>query len=442
MAIIMKITHRITLLAISLAAALTTHAVAETKVVERSAKKAPEWLATAADGFLVVTVEAPSIAEAQRLALDEVTERIIRSVASNVSLEQTNVASETVTDGAISSSDSYTRTSRIKAANLPFLKGISLSKVSDMYWAKLRDKDTKAERYEYSVKYPYSRMDQRMIQADFEELDAAKEAELDALMQGLDNITSLDDISSGIAGADALAEYFFDNVRSAKVKSIRTRYNELYKTIGIIGSVTGNGSAECALSVNGQAVRCGLVPTVTSNCASGINVTPADGKYHITYDTTDCLPDEENYLTVTFRVRGKRVEHRMSLNRDMPSGKFSVVPEGSVNLTADTISTDNSTITGLDIRLTLNNRGTTDFGVKSLELNVPGLAAPIVIDDIDAIYSSRGNIQIKCHVHGDLRLTSAPNSGSRMLSGRISLVNPLTGSVVSTRLSMPFTKNW
>lgn len=434
--------YHLNLLLVSLVALLATPAHAEDKVVERSAKKVPEWLTGAADGFLVVTVEAPSMAEAQRLALDEVTERIIRSVASNVSLDQSNVASETVRDGVVSSTDTYTRTSRIRSANLPFLNGISLSKVSDVYWVKLRDKQTKAERYEYSVKYPYTRMDQRMLQADFEELDASKEAELDALERNLDNITSLDDISAGIAGAEALAEYFFDNVRAAKVKSLKARYNELYKTIGIIGAVTGNGSAECALSVNGKAVRCGLVPTVTSNCASNINVTPADGTYRITYDTADCLPDEENYLTITFRVRGKRVEHRMSLNGDMPSGKFSVVPEGSVKLTADTISADNGTIAGLSIRLTLNNRGTTDFGVKSLELNVPGLAAPIVIDDIDAIYSSSGNVQIKCNVNGDIRLDPAHAAGSRMLTGRISLVNPLTGSVVSSRLSMPFTKNW
>ena len=429
------------MLMLSLVALLCTSAQAEDKVVEKSAKKIPEWLTGAADGFLVVTVEAPSIADAQRLALDEVTERIIRSVASNVSVDQRTELSETVTDGSVSSStDTYTRNSRIRSANLPFLKGITLSKVADIYWVKLRDKHTKAERYEYSVKYPYSRMDQRMLQAEFEELDAEKSAELEALEQKLDNITSLDDISAGIAGCDALAEYFVDNVRAAQVNALKARYNGLYKTVGVLGAVTGNGTAECALSVNGNAVRSGLMPTVTSNCASNISVVPTDGTYRITYDTSDCLPDEENYLTVSFRVRGKRVEHRMSLNGGgMQSGKFSVVPEGSVILTADT---ESGIITGLDIRLTLNNRGTTDFGVKSLELNVPGLAAPVIIDDIDAVYSSRGLVKLNCRVQGDIRLAQGAAGTSRMLGGRIMLVNPLSGSVVSTRLSLPFTKNW
>ena len=426
---------------LALASMLCQTASAEDKVIDKSAKRVPEWLTGPAEGFLVVTVDAPSISKAQKLALDEVTERILRSVASNVSIEQRNEISETAVDGSVASSnDSFTLTSRIKSANLPFLKGISLSKATDVYWVRLRDKKTGAERYEYSVKYPFSRMDQRMLQAEFEELEAEKEAELDELERQADNITSLDDISAGLAGCDALAEYFVDNVRAAKVKSLKTRYNNMYKAIGILGTVTGKGTAECALCINGRAVRCGLMPAVTSNCASDINVTPSDGMYRITYDTSDCLPDEENYITVTFRVRGKRIEHRMSLNSGNPTEIFSVIPEGTVTLTADSVLTEDKAISHLSIRLTLNNRGTTDFGVKSLELNVPGILTPLVVDDIDAVYTSRGIVTISCRIEGEIRLTST--EPSRMLDGRIMLVNPLSGSIVSTRLSLPYTKNW
>ena len=57
--------------------------LAQTKVVERSAKKAPEWVNTANPSALVVTVTANTIADAQVKAMAEVTERIILSVASN-----------------------------------------------------------------------------------------------------------------------------------------------------------------------------------------------------------------------------------------------------------------------------------------------------------------------------------------------------------------------
>ena len=53
---------------------------ADTKVIEKSAKKAPEWLYSATDGFIVVTVEASNLGDAQQRALQLVTDRIILSV--------------------------------------------------------------------------------------------------------------------------------------------------------------------------------------------------------------------------------------------------------------------------------------------------------------------------------------------------------------------------
>ena len=82
---------------------------AQNKVVESSAKKVPTWLGTAVEGKLVVSVTAPTLAQAQVKAMNEVTERIILSVASNVSVTQRNVASETVTNDGVESRDEYNR---------------------------------------------------------------------------------------------------------------------------------------------------------------------------------------------------------------------------------------------------------------------------------------------------------------------------------------------
>lgn len=86
--------------------------LAQTKVVERSAKKAPEWINTANPSALVVTVTANTIADAQVKAMAEVTERIILSVASNVSVAQRNESSEIVEDDNVQSRDEFTRLTR------------------------------------------------------------------------------------------------------------------------------------------------------------------------------------------------------------------------------------------------------------------------------------------------------------------------------------------
>ena len=82
-------------------------AFAETKVMEKSAKKAPEWLYSATDGFIVVTVEASNLGEAQQRALQLVTERIILSVATSVSVNQNNEITSESTDGAVTEKETY-----------------------------------------------------------------------------------------------------------------------------------------------------------------------------------------------------------------------------------------------------------------------------------------------------------------------------------------------
>lgn len=126
---------------------LAAGVAAQTKVVERSAKKVPGWLNTAVEDYLVVSVTAGSLAEGQTKALTEITERIIQSVASNVTVSKKNTLSEVNVNGIIESSDAFTQISRIKSANLPFLKGISLSNVEEIYWEKVQDKATKKEHY-------------------------------------------------------------------------------------------------------------------------------------------------------------------------------------------------------------------------------------------------------------------------------------------------------
>ena len=99
---------------------LAAGVAAQTKVVERSAKKVPGWLNTAVEDYLVVSVTAGSLAEGQTKALTEITERIIQSVASNVTVSKKNTLSEVNVNGIIESSDAFTQISRIKVCQSSF----------------------------------------------------------------------------------------------------------------------------------------------------------------------------------------------------------------------------------------------------------------------------------------------------------------------------------
>lgn len=423
---------------------LAVGVAAQTKVIDKSAKKAPEWLNTAVDDYLIVTVTAQSLADAQTKALAEVTERIIQSVASNVTVSARNEMSEVNTNGSIDSKDAYTRISKMKSANLPFLKGISLTKVEDVYWLKLQDKSTKKEYYEYSVKYPFSRVEQAGLVKQFEELDAEKVAQYEALEQKINEIESVEEIGSCIAQLDALIEYFFDEVRLTQAKGLQKRYRQLYDALTVTGTFVEEGTYRCQVLLEGNPVKVSVRPKVTSNCAGQLSVRPSEGAFIITYDAIDCLPEEENFLDILFRIGGKKLEHKAFLTEAGGAGTatFSVVPEGKLILTADSVDAARRKLYNINIRLTLNNRGGTPFGLKAIELHVPEISAPIVFDDIDGVYKTKGVLQIRALAEGDFTVREKKNSAFSFVEGSVTFVNPQTGAVERKRLSLPYVTNW
>lgn len=420
---------------------LALSASAQTKVIEKSAKKAPEWLNTAVDDYLIVSVTANSLAEGQTKALTEITERIIQSVASNVTVSKKNVLSEVNVNGNIESTDDFSQVSKMKSANLPFLKGISLSNVEEIYWEKVQDKATKKEHYNYSVKYPFSRLEQRKLTAEFEALDAEKVVQYRTLEQKIQDIESVDEIKQAITELGTLSEYFFDDVRLSQVKGLITRYKQLYDALSMTGAFLESGKYQCQVLLDGSPVRVSVSPKVGSNCASQIGVRPSEGMFIISYNAEDCLPEEHNFLNISLVIDGKRLQHKAFLNEaGVGAMSFSVVPEGKLILTADSVA--DRKIFNINIRLTLNNRGGTPFGLKALELHVPEISTPIIFDDIDGVYKTKGIVQIKALAEGEFTAKEKKNSAFSFVKGSITFVNPLTGAVERSQLSLPYVTNW
>lgn len=420
---------------------LTVGVSAQTKVIESSAKKTPAWMNTAVDGYLVVSVTANSLAEGQTKALVEITERIIQSVASNVSVSKKNELSEVNINGTIESSDAFTQVSKMKSANLPFLKGISLSNVEEIYWEKIQDKATKKEHYDYSVKYPFSQMEQRKLLAEFEALDAEKVTQYKMLEQKIHEIESVGQIKQAIAELNTLSEYFFDEVRLSQAQGLLARYKQLYDALTVTGTFLEGGKYQCQVLLDGSPIRVAVNPKVTSNCASQINARPSEGLFIVSYNAEDCLPEEENFLNISFVIDGKRLQHKAFLSEIAASNmSFSVVPEGKLILTADSVS--DRKIFNINIRLTLNNRGGTPFGLKSLEIHVPEISTPIIFDDIDGVYKTKGIVQIKALAEGTFVAKEKKSSAFSFVQGSITFVNPLTGVVERAKLSLPYVTNW
>ena len=280
---------------------------AEKKVIDRSASKVPAWVGGFDEGFLTFYIEAPTLNDAQRLAEQEISSRIISAVARNVSVKSTSSASNIDRDGKTETSEEFSYVSAINSANLPYLKGISLAKASDIYWQKVKEKSTGKEYYEYNVRYPFSKSELAGLVSQFEEYDATRQNELDSLRRKLNSVESADEIKQAVDLLEALMTYFFDETRRTEAKSLMVSYKSLYNSIAMHGDFPEPGKLHVSFTIQGRPLRVFGRPTVKSNCANKLQTKPENGGFTISYSTEDCIADEENTISVAIRVGSARL---------------------------------------------------------------------------------------------------------------------------------------
>ncbi len=421
--------------------------VAETKTVQRSSKKAPEWVGNVADGYLIVSVRSKNLAEAQDDALRKIRESIISAVAANVTIKERSASSEIYHNGDIESVDKFTKETAVNAANLPYLKDITLSKAEDVYWEKKVDKATKEEFYDYAVKYPFSSSERRKLVREFEELDAKNEAELNQLEEGFASVASSAAISESFGKLEALQKYFFDDIRASKVKSLQQRYKELPKEVTAYGEFVAPGVLVCGLQLNGNRFSVPSIRNIKTNCARIVSTTPDEGQFRIEFDYADCLPDEVNTIMLEFAFNNRRLNHTFHLaemyNKDKEIAKpFSVIPQGKIFLTADSASVEKRTVTDIHILMTVNNKDGHEFGVKSIEMNVPEMQGELVVDNVDSVFSTAGQVTINILAKGQFRIAEKRSSSVNFINGAITIVNPTNEKLERLRFTLPYSANW
>ena len=145
------------------------------------------------------------------------------------------------------------------------------------------------------------------------------------------------------------------------------------------------------------------------------------------------------------RIENKKLQQRAIIGVDADATiniAQAIVPEGKIILTANAVNKQDRTLTDINIRMTLNNRQGITFGLKSIELEVPELTAPLVFDDIDAIFGSKGIIQVKALAEGTMKARTTKKSRFAFVKGTITVVNPTTNGVERIKVSLPYTTNW
>lgn len=282
------------------------------KVIDRSDKKAPAWYESAETGYIVASAEAPTMEEARQKCMESVKRQIIQAVAQNIEFSDSHRVKQTTGSGdrITEFTDQYLAEGSTRAASLPFIKGISLSKAAGSYWEKRSEKKTGRTTYAYALRYPFPAGEHRALVRQFEEQDRAMVDLVKGMEEHIADISSVEEIDQCITRLRPAVDYFFDKTRREWAESVVQGYRKLSTFVTADGQPDGAGAYLVSLYLKGKKITTASLPRLASNCASQLKAVPRGEDILITYNSEDCLEDEENFVELTFRLPGKSLKHR------------------------------------------------------------------------------------------------------------------------------------
>lgn len=411
------------------------------KVVEKSSRKAPKWVSSSETDYIITSAFGNSIEEAKNSCMDNVRKSIISSVAQNVKLSSSSKLSQRMESSNVISSfeDYYSSQYETKAAEVPFLKGISDSKIEDYYWELQQDRSTKERKYYYTIKYPFPSLELKKLVREFEKRDQEMYSKLALLKERVGKVESLEEIDDALMQLATLTNYFFDDVRLAEVTELKEGYRALYGQIYFKPISQKLGEYKFQLMIGDRPIktsqRAVLMATDTENVKSHI-----EGEtVVVTYNYEGSEHDVDNEVNVILRVDKKPLKHSFTYRVDRHP--VAVFLEKYVYLSADEVT--DSLITDIEMRFELVSKMRKPYIVKSLFIEVYNLKEPIAIDDIDvALEHENETLVVKYEGEAVPKPKTSARLENPMVKGTIDIEVPSTGERKRVRFSLPFRANW
>ena len=414
---------------------LVVSAQAQTKVLDKSARKAPEWIDGSRADYIITTATDGELEAAKQRALDNVRKYIIESVAQNVtSTSEGAVSQQTVNDQIVNFLDEYKSSYQTQAASVPFLKGISASRVEEYYWEKRQDKASGAITYVYSILYPFPGVELKSLVHEFQKRDKEMYGIYERLNAGIDGVNSVEEIDRAVAELNPVINYLFDDVRKGQAKTLQNSYRSLYDRITFATLLNVPGAYTFNLLLDGRPITTSQRISLKSDCATRLAAEPKAEGIVVTYDYSGCAWDEENGVTAGFRFGGKSVPHKFFFT--IKKHRLELWPEKTIYFIAggnDSLATD------VEIRMSIYSGLQTPYTVKSLTMEVPGISEPILLSSLDLSFDAPESTLLVTWDKGS-KAVRAQHNRLNMLRGNME--GEIEGAIHRIDFSLPFKANW
>lgn len=283
-------------------------ALGAVKVLERSSKKIPEWVGSNPSDHLVVIAYGETLKDAQDMAEQDLIRRVIGAVGMNVE-------SETVADSGVEGDkewDDFRSRLAVRAAKLPFVSDITLSKCIDTYWEHISEKDSGNESYRFYALYPFSAAARQVMIGKYEAYDKNMEDTLNRFESDYEDVGSFEDLSMAEGELEGLLDWFPDNLRRSRAKKTLELYRQIRRSLVLVGEITSKGECKVSVLRGDRLFKLAGRLKATSNCANQIQITPDASGWTVRFNTEDCLKYEENSLNLTLNCSGINLKTTVS----------------------------------------------------------------------------------------------------------------------------------
>lgn len=284
------------------------------KVIDESGKK-PGWVYGAQSGYVIGMATAGNVEEARDKAMNSVREQITESVAVHVTSVSKDMVREIMSGNSSQLSSEYERMTQTQTGKRDYLKGISPSRIDEVYWEKRRDKKSKAISYFYAVKYPFNRFDLDELVAAFEEKDAELTRLLEQQVARSENYNTVEELEQCISSLQKLIPVFIDE-RKSKAEVTLEKCRNLLNAVYIRDAGSKPGTVRYALFIGERRVSTSEKPQVTSNCARITGTNLGSGIVEIDYNFEDCYEEPGNHVSVVYRIYRKTLDKKFFFGAD------------------------------------------------------------------------------------------------------------------------------
>lgn len=427
----------LTLILILFGVSIDALAQVKYKVLERSSKKAPQWVNGMEKQYIITSSINSNAEKAKELCLEAVKTRIIEAVAQNIqSSTESSINQSTVNNKISSFIDEFSSTLKTQAANIPFVTNISYSNVEDYYWEKRRNKETDNETYFYSIKYPFPAGELRKMIDIFNQQDAEMNNKLENIENSFNSIKSVEEIDIAITNLRALEKYFFDDVRLNRTKSAIKNFNSIYEKISIHRVSNKLGGEEFALMYGDNFISYTKPPKVKANTAYEISTNKKGDIWEVKYNYSTCYADEENYIDVSWNINNRGIKNRFYIH--LKNENVDVYPTGEITLIAK--KDNNGKIESINLLMPIKSDENDSCTIEAINLKTPYSINGFTFKNINKEIAGKGVFSINC-IAEDGYILSENNYLTSNLTSGIMIIKNNKGKSITVEFAQPLKTN-